>query len=170
MILAKKVICRIILIIEFHFFHLKDFYNNFVGFSDDIQQNLQEYSTNEIYDTTPYQYSQSYSSNQEPVDSHLNTVQEYLPKPGQRNRGQRHHRRFFDTGAFFNKTRDFKSKLKSAVEKLLGPKFILDGVIGLSALPPIVVLPLALLAFGLLFREEIGNIITDKFCKFIFAL
>ena len=161
---------RIILITEFHFFRLKDFYNNFVGFSDDIQQNLQEYSTNEIYDTTPYQYSQSYSSNQEPVDSHLNTVQEYLPKPGQRNRGQRHHRRFFDTGAFFNKTRAFKSKLKSALEKLLGPKFIFDGVIGISAFPPIVVLPLALLAFGLLFREEIGNIITDKLCKFIFAL
>ena len=142
--------------------------NNYVEFSDHIEKNLQEYSTNDIYETTSYQYSQSYSLNQEPFDSHLNTVQEYLP--GQRNRRQRHHRRFFDTGAFFNKTRAFKSKLRSAVEKLLGPKFIFDGVIGISALPPIVVLPLALLAFGLLFREEIGNIITDKFCKLILAL
>ena len=161
---------RIILILEFHLFYLKDFHNNYVGLSNNIQQNLQEYSKSDIYDTTPYQDSQSYSLNQEPVDSHLNTVQEYLPKPGQRNRRQRYHRRFFNTGAFFNKTRAFKSKLRSAVGKLLGPQFIFDGFIGVSALPPIVVLPLALLAFGLLFRDEIGNIITDKFCKLILVL
>ena len=54
-----------------------------------------------------------------------------------------------------------------AVGKILGPDFISDGIIGISVLPPFVVLPLAFLAFGLLFREEVGNIINDKFCKYV---
>ena len=95
-------------------------------------------------------------------------VQEYLPV--QRNRRQKSKRRFFSTGSFFNITRAFKSNIRSAVGKLFGPEFIFEGIVGVSALPPIVILPLALLAFGLLFREEIGSIITDKFCKFLLIL
>ena len=122
-----------------------------------------------MHDSTNYQYPNSYTLDQEalyePVESHASIGQENLPS--RRNRRQRNRRLFFNTGAFFNITRSFKSTIRSTVGKLFGPEFFFDGVVGVSALPPIVVLPLAFLAFGLLLREEIGDVIMDKFCKYL---
>ena len=69
---------------------------------------------------------------------------------------------FFDTRAIFNFTKTVKDQI---VGRFLGPDFILDGIFGVSRLPIFIVLPLAALAFILLFREEIGSIIDDKLCK-----
>ena len=125
-----------------------------------------------MYDSTNYQYPNSYTLAQqalyEPVNNHVSIVQGNLPS--RRNRRQRNRRLFFNTGAFFNITRAFKSTIRSTVGKLLGPEFFFDGILGVSALPPIVVLPLAFLAFGLLLREEIGDVITDKFCKYFLTV
>ena len=147
-------------------------YNNNDGFSYATEENSLEYSFNEVYDSTYYQYPNSYALDHqapyEPVNSQLSLVKGNLPS--RRNRRQRNRRLFFNTGSFFNITRAFKSAIRSTVGKLLGPEFFFDGVLGVSALPPIVVLPLAFLAFGLLLREEIGDVITDKFCKYLVTI
>jgi hypothetical protein len=71
---------------------------------------------------------------------------------------------FFDTRAFYNFTKTFREQI---VGGFLGPGFIFDGIFGVSRMPPFLVLPLAALAFILLFREDIGSIIDDKICKFM---
>ena len=150
-------------------FFFQGWSNNNDVFSYATEKNSLEYSLNEVYDPTNYQYPNSYGLDQqaqyEPVNSHFSLVQGNLPSP--RNRRQRNRRLFFNSGAFFNITRAFKSTIRSTVGKLLGPDLFFDGVLGVSALPPIVVLPLAFLAFGLLLREEIEDVITDKFCKYL---
>ena len=76
--------------------------------------------------------------------------------------------------SIFNATAIFVQNIRRVIEfklsTFLGPEisgFLLDGnfVFGFSVLPPIVIVPLTALAFGLLFREDITNLIEYKFFK-----
>ena len=74
-------------------------------------------------------------------------------------------RRFFNTTAIFNIKAQFKNTVNQLVGRLVGPGFLLDGLLSISVLPPVVVLPLAVLAFLLFFRDSIGDKIDAIFCK-----
>ena len=82
-----------------------------------------------------------------------------------RRTGLPNRRRLFNTTAIFNIKTELKNTVTRLVGRLVGPGFILDGILSISVLPPVVVLPLAVLAFLLFFRDSIGDKIDAIFCK-----